>query len=213
MTFERPITMLVGENGSGKSTLVEAFAEAHGLDARGGRAGRKYGNARPKTPLGEALRLESTVEGARIRGGSRLKRKGFFLRTETASGLMETVSGLRGYWDEDTSEMSQGKGSSSCSRRCSTSLACRPWTSQRPPCPLRRACNLSDSCNDSENPEHRSSARRTRRSSRRRQGRRSSRSEMTESAEPNGKTSSWWSTGGDISRTRSRTYVTSTHER
>lgn len=28
MTFERPVTFLVGENGSGKSTLVEAFAEA-----------------------------------------------------------------------------------------------------------------------------------------------------------------------------------------
>lgn len=36
MVFERPITFLVGENGSGKSTLVEAFAEAWGLDARGG---------------------------------------------------------------------------------------------------------------------------------------------------------------------------------
>ena len=39
-----PVTFLVGENGSGKSTLVEAIAEAFGLDARGGRAGRKYGN-------------------------------------------------------------------------------------------------------------------------------------------------------------------------
>lgn len=110
MTFERPITMLVGENGSGKSTLAEAFAEACGLDARGGRAGRKYGNDRPKTPLGEVLRLESTAEGARIRGGSRLKRKGFFLRAAGAFGLMETVSGMRGYWEEDTSELSHGEG-------------------------------------------------------------------------------------------------------
>lgn len=110
MKFERPITMLVGENGSGKSTLVEGFAEAYGLDARGGRASRKYGNNRLKTPLGEVLRLDSTAEGARIRGGSRLKRKGFFLRAETAFGLMETVSGMRGYWDEDTSELSHGEG-------------------------------------------------------------------------------------------------------
>lgn len=43
LTFERSITLLVGENGSGKSTVVEALAEAYGLDARGGRAGRKYG--------------------------------------------------------------------------------------------------------------------------------------------------------------------------
>lgn len=110
LTFERPITVLVGENGSGKSTLVEAFAEGYGLDARGGRAGRKYSNERPKTPLGEIIRLESTAEGARIRGGTRLKRKGYFLRAETAFGLMAAVSGMRGYWEEDTTEMSHGEG-------------------------------------------------------------------------------------------------------
>lgn len=110
MSFERSITFLVGENGSGKSTLVEAFAEAYGLDARGGRAGRKYGNDRPKTPLGEVVRLESTATGARVRGGSRQKRKGYFLRAETAFGFMEVVSGMRGYWDEDTSQMSHGEG-------------------------------------------------------------------------------------------------------
>ncbi|WP_291415524.1 AAA family ATPase [Actinophytocola sp.] len=110
LTFTRPVTFLVGENGSGKSTLVEAFAEAYGLDAHGGRAGRKYGNARPKTPLGEVLRLESTAEGSRMRGGSRSRQKGYFLRAETAFGFMEVVSGMRGYWDEDTSEMSHGEG-------------------------------------------------------------------------------------------------------
>ncbi|MGH3520473.1 MAG: AAA family ATPase [Haloechinothrix sp.] len=110
LTFTKPITFLVGENGSGKSTLVEAFAETYGLDARGGRAGRKYGNARPKTSLGEVLRLESTAEGARIRGGSRRGRKGYFLRAETAFGLMETVSGMHGYWEENTAEMSHGEG-------------------------------------------------------------------------------------------------------
>jgi predicted ATPase len=46
LELRRPVTFLVGENGSGKSTLVEAIAEAAGLDARGGRAGRKYGNQR-----------------------------------------------------------------------------------------------------------------------------------------------------------------------
>jgi predicted ATPase len=110
LRFTKPITFLVGENGSGKSTLVEAFAEAYGLDARGGRAGRKYGNDRPKTTLGEVLRLESTAEGARIRGGARLRRKGYFLRAETAFGLMEVVSGMHGYWEEDTSQMSHGEG-------------------------------------------------------------------------------------------------------
>ncbi|MBV8932957.1 MAG: AAA family ATPase [Kutzneria sp.] len=110
LEFDQPVTFLVGENGSGKSTVVEALAEAYGLDAQGGRAGRKYGNARPKTPLGELLRLETTVEGARMRGGARLKRKGYFLRAETAFGFMEQVRGLPGYWQEDTSRMSHGEG-------------------------------------------------------------------------------------------------------
>lgn len=110
MIFDSPITFLVGENGSGKSTLVEAFAEAYGLDARGGRAGRKYGNDRPKTTLGEVVRLESTAAGARIRRAPRQKRNGYFLRAETAFGFMDAVSGMRGYWDEDTSQMSHGEG-------------------------------------------------------------------------------------------------------
>ncbi|MCP2242269.1 AAA family ATPase [Lentzea aerocolonigenes] len=110
MTFERPVTFLVGENGSGKSTLVEAFAEAWGLDAQGGRAGRKYVNDRPKSVLGEMVQFETTAAGARHRIGPRTKRKGYFLRAETAFGFMNAVSGMRGYWDEDTSEMSHGEG-------------------------------------------------------------------------------------------------------
>ncbi|KOX25525.1 ABC transporter [Saccharothrix sp. NRRL B-16348] len=110
MVFERSVTFLVGENGSGKSTLVEAFAEAWGLDARGGRAGRKYVNDRPKTVLGDLLRWETTAAGARQKSGPRTKRRGYFLRAETAFGFMEAVSGMRGYWEEDTSEMSHGEG-------------------------------------------------------------------------------------------------------
>lgn len=108
--FTTPVTFLVGENGSGKSTVIEAIAEAFKLDSHGGRAGRKYVNDRQKTPLGELLELDTTPEGRRMRTGPRTKRKGFFLRAETAFGLMNAVSGLRGYWDADTSEMSHGEG-------------------------------------------------------------------------------------------------------
>jgi len=83
LELRRPVTFLVGENGSGKSTLVEAIAEAAGLDARGGRAGRKYGNQRPMTRLGEVMRLGLTREGAKMRLRARNKRKGYFLRAET----------------------------------------------------------------------------------------------------------------------------------
>lgn len=110
LKLSRPVTFLVGENGSGKSTLIEAIAEGFGLDARGGRAGRKYGDNRAKTPLGEVIRLDLTLEGARMRGGPRTKRRGFFLRAETAFGLIEAVSGMYGYWDDNLAERSHGEG-------------------------------------------------------------------------------------------------------
>ena len=110
LELERPVTFLVGENGSGKSTLVEAIAEAFGLDARGGRAGRKYGNNRGKTPLGTVLRLDLTREGARMKSGSRAKQHGYFLRAETTFGLAEVVSGMPGYWAENLDEQSHGEG-------------------------------------------------------------------------------------------------------
>lgn len=76
LELTRPVTFPVGENGSGKSTLVEAIAEAYGLDARGGRAGGKYGNNRGKTRLGRVLRLRLTRESAKMRAGSRSRQKG-----------------------------------------------------------------------------------------------------------------------------------------
>lgn len=69
-----------------------------GLDARGGQAGRKYGNQREKTPLGTVMRLGLTHEGAKMRLSARNKRKGYFLRAETLFGFAEVASGLPGYW-------------------------------------------------------------------------------------------------------------------
>ncbi|MFE0022232.1 ATP-binding cassette domain-containing protein [Amycolatopsis sp. NPDC059021] len=105
------MTFLVGDNGSGKSTLVEAIAEGFKLDARGGRAARKAGSADPtKTPLGDVLRLETTARGARMLAGPRLKKKGFFLRAETAFSMTENLGGVPGYWEDNTAEMSHGEG-------------------------------------------------------------------------------------------------------
>lgn len=110
LRLTRPVTFLVGENGSGKSTMVEAIAEAFGLDARGGRAGRKYANQRGKTPLGEVTRLGLTPAGARMAAGPRSKRKGYFLRAETLFGFAEAVTGIPGYWNADLTSMSHGEG-------------------------------------------------------------------------------------------------------
>ncbi len=62
------------------------------------------------TPLGGVLRLETTAAGSRMLGGPRLKKKGFFLRAETAFAMTERLGGVPGYWDEDTSAMSHGEG-------------------------------------------------------------------------------------------------------
>lgn len=111
LEFTQPVTFLMGDNGSGKSTLVEAIAEGFKLDSRGGRAAVATGKQNPtKTPLGEVLRLETTAKGARMLGGPRLKKKGFFLRAETAFAMTENLGGVPGYWADNTAEMSHGEG-------------------------------------------------------------------------------------------------------
>lgn len=111
LEFTKPVTFFVGDNGSGKSTLVEAIAEGFRLDAHGGRAGARTGRPNPtRTPLGEVLRLETTAKGARMLGGPRLKKKGFFLRAETAFSMTEKLGGVLGYWEDNTAEMSHGEG-------------------------------------------------------------------------------------------------------
>ncbi|GAA2778792.1 AAA family ATPase [Crossiella cryophila] len=111
LTFTHPVTFLVGGNGTGKSTLAEAIAEGFRLDSQGGRAAAKTGRPNPvKTPLGEVLRLETTAQGARMLSGPRVKKKGFFLRAETAFSMTENLGGVPGYWDEDTAALSHGEG-------------------------------------------------------------------------------------------------------
>ncbi|MCP3800357.1 ATP-binding cassette domain-containing protein [Allokutzneria sp. A3M-2-11 16] len=111
LTITHPVTFLVGDNGSGKSTLVEAIAEGFKLDSHGGRASARSGRPNPvKTPLGEVLRLETTARGAAMLSGPRLKKKGFFLRAETAFSMTENLGGVPGYWEDNTAEMSHGEG-------------------------------------------------------------------------------------------------------
>lgn len=110
LVFSRPITFLVGENGSGKSTVAEGLAEAFGLDPYGGKAGTKYASTRPRSVLGSELKLVTTADGQRMMTGPRKARSGFFLRAETAMGLLSALSGVPGYWSENTDEMSHGEG-------------------------------------------------------------------------------------------------------
>jgi predicted ATPase len=109
LTFPTAVTFLVGENGSGKSTLIEALAEAYGIDVRGGHGGRRYASALDKGPLGARLHLRMGDEGRRMKGR---RAKGFFLRAETAFGMLNFMSDhlVPGYGDRHLATVSHGEG-------------------------------------------------------------------------------------------------------
>ncbi|WP_020667446.1 hypothetical protein [Amycolatopsis nigrescens] len=102
------LVVLVGANGSGKSTLLEGIAEAYGLDVRGGHGGRHYVSPLDKSPLGAALRLHRTTRGRKLTGR---KATGFFLRAETAYGMLAYMTGKEvvGYGDRLSWEVSHGE--------------------------------------------------------------------------------------------------------
>ncbi|OXM50258.1 hypothetical protein CFP71_27885 [Amycolatopsis thailandensis] len=108
LRFTSDLVVLVGANGSGKSTLLEGIAEAYGLDVRGGHGGRRYASPLDKGPLGDALRLHRTAEGSRF---TRRNATGFFLRAETAHGMLAymTDMGVTGYGDRLSWEVSHGE--------------------------------------------------------------------------------------------------------
>lgn len=102
------LVVLVGANGSGKSTLLEAIAEAWGIDVRGGHGGRRYASSQERSPLGEALQLRRTDRGAGFTGRSAT---GFFLRAETATGMLAAMTGMGvgGYGDTSSLQVSHGE--------------------------------------------------------------------------------------------------------
>jgi predicted ATPase len=102
------LVVFIGANGSGKSTLLEAIAEAYGIDVRGGHGARRYGSYLEKSPLGAALRLSRTATGRRFTGRNA---KGFFLRAETAFGMLAymTEMSVSGYGKQLSWEVSHGE--------------------------------------------------------------------------------------------------------
>lgn len=104
LDFPVPVTFLVGENGTGKSTIVEAIAEAFKIDVRGGHGGRHYVSSEEVGVLSPLLRL-LPVQGALH------KTKSFFLRAETAKGVLEfmTAVGMEGYGERNAAEVSHGE--------------------------------------------------------------------------------------------------------
>ena len=74
LTFDSPITFLVGENGIGKSTLVEAIAVAYGFNPEGG---TKNYNFRTKSSHSELCDYITLVKTTNFAKG------GYFLRAES----------------------------------------------------------------------------------------------------------------------------------
>lgn len=95
MSFDSPVTILMGENGAGKSTLLEALAVLAGFPASGGGAWAGAGGA--EGGGGTAL-------ANRMRAGWMPKmKKGWFLKAQSFAAVSEQVAG--GYLS-----MSHGEG-------------------------------------------------------------------------------------------------------
>lgn len=99
-----PVTFLVGENGSGKSTIIEAIAEVFRIDVRGGHGGRQWASSLEPGELSPRMQLLPPI-------ARRKSVKSFFLRAETAKGVLEFMSdwGIAGYGERHNAEVSHGE--------------------------------------------------------------------------------------------------------
>lgn len=82
LTFERPITVVVGENGVGKSTLLEAIAGQCGFSMQSGT--RNFASDESMPPLAQHLRLAWLPKVG----------TGFFLRAESFFNLATQIDRL-----------------------------------------------------------------------------------------------------------------------
>ena len=85
LSFDSPVTLLVGENGSGKSTILEGIAAAAGLPTIGTVDVGDDETLGAQRALGRALRLTWRQR----------TRRGFFLRAEDFFGFTKSLSKMR----------------------------------------------------------------------------------------------------------------------
>ena len=85
LTFDTPVTFLVGENGSGKSTLLEGLALACRLPAVGSADGVADATLASQRVLASALKVV----------WSRRTARGFFLRAEDFFGFTKRIAQMR----------------------------------------------------------------------------------------------------------------------
>jgi predicted ATPase len=85
LSFDAPVTFLVGENGSGKSTLLEAIAAAAHVPSVGSESVDRDETLAAQRVLAKALKLV----------WNRRATRGFFLRAEDFFGFTKALSKLR----------------------------------------------------------------------------------------------------------------------
>jgi len=85
LTFDRPVTIFVGENGVGKSTLLEAIAVCCGFNPEGGSKNFRFSTEDTHSGLGEYL--------TPIRKG--YNKDGFFLRAESFYNVASYLDNMK----------------------------------------------------------------------------------------------------------------------
>lgn len=100
LSFEKPVTFIVGENGSGKSTIVEALAVAMGLSAEGGTRNMSYSTVNTTSELHEYITV--------LKSGVSPKWK-YFLRAESFYTMANAFDGYKEDWQSSIHEQSHGE--------------------------------------------------------------------------------------------------------
>jgi predicted ATPase len=88
LSFDKPVTFLIGENGMGKSTLIEAVAIAAGFNPEGGTKNFSFNTNDSHSDLHSYLTITRKAYA----------RDGFFLRAESFYNLASNIDELDKGW-------------------------------------------------------------------------------------------------------------------
>ena len=84
LSFQKPVTILVGENGTGKSTLIEGIAVAYGFNPEGGSVNFQFSTAKAHSELHQYMHLTKR----------NFAKDGYFLRAESFFNVASNIDEL-----------------------------------------------------------------------------------------------------------------------
>jgi predicted ATPase len=85
ITFNKPVTFIIGENGTGKSTLLEAFAISYGFNPEGGSKNFNFNTKDSHSDLYKYLRIGKSYNKVT---------DGYFLRAESFYNVASNIDEL-----------------------------------------------------------------------------------------------------------------------